>query len=93
MKAQPQFLTWPKAFSAGTSRCGGKGWNLARLHRYGFDVPVGGVLTVEGYAQILRIASIAGQVDALRAEQSARVLSHRAAAHISRNEAKRVPLN
>ncbi len=37
-------LTWKEAFDAGPARCGGKGYNLARLHRYGFGIPDGGVL-------------------------------------------------
>ena len=39
-------LTWPQAFEAGAAVCGGKGHNLARLARYGFRVPRGGVLPV-----------------------------------------------
>ncbi len=39
-------LTWPEAFAAGTAVCGGKGYNLARLARYGFRVPRGGILPV-----------------------------------------------
>ena len=38
------FLSWPEAYQAGASVCGGKGYNLARLARYGFRVPRGGVL-------------------------------------------------
>src|ERR1039457_3670920 len=38
------FLTWPEAYHRGPSVCGGKGYNLARLARYGFRVPRGGVL-------------------------------------------------
>src|ERR1039457_5591812 len=38
------FLSWPEAYEAGPSVCGGKGSNLARLARYGFRVPRGGVL-------------------------------------------------
>ncbi len=37
-------LNWNQAFEAGPSVCGGKGYNLARLARYGFRVPHGGVL-------------------------------------------------
>ena len=37
-------LSWAEAFEAGPSVCGGKGYNLARLARYGFRVPQGGVL-------------------------------------------------
>lgn len=39
-------LSWAEAFEAGPSICGGKGYNLARLARYGFQVPRGGVLPV-----------------------------------------------
>ncbi|HKF48277.1 MAG TPA: PEP/pyruvate-binding domain-containing protein [Terracidiphilus sp.] len=39
-------LSWADAFEAGPSICGGKGYNLARLARYGFRVPRGGVLPV-----------------------------------------------
>jgi pyruvate,water dikinase len=38
------FLSWLDAYEAGASVCGGKGYNLARLARYGFRVPRGGVL-------------------------------------------------
>jgi pyruvate,water dikinase len=37
-------LNWSEAYEAGPSVCGGKGYNLARLARYGFRVPHGGVL-------------------------------------------------
>lgn len=37
-------LSWQEAFEAGPSVCGGKAYNLARLARYGFRVPRGGVL-------------------------------------------------
>ena len=37
-------LNWNQAYEAGPSVCGGKGYNLARLARYGFRVPHGGVL-------------------------------------------------
>lgn len=42
-------LSWPEAFAAGTNRVGGKAWNLARLDRYGFPVPHGGVLPVDAW--------------------------------------------
>jgi phosphoenolpyruvate synthase/pyruvate phosphate dikinase len=35
------FLNWQEAYGAGTEVCGGKGYNLARLARYGFRVPRG----------------------------------------------------
>ena len=37
-------LNWHEAYAAGAAVCGGKGYNLARLARYGFRVPRGGVL-------------------------------------------------
>ncbi|MER2529061.1 MAG: PEP/pyruvate-binding domain-containing protein [Candidatus Competibacter denitrificans] len=40
------YLSWEAAFTAGSTQAGGKGWNLARLARYGFRVPPGGVLSV-----------------------------------------------
>lgn len=38
------FLTWDEAFQSGVQQAGGKGWNLGRLARYGFKIPMGGVL-------------------------------------------------
>jgi hypothetical protein len=29
-------LNWPQACEAGALACGGKGYHLAKLHRYGF---------------------------------------------------------
>jgi pyruvate,water dikinase len=43
------FLEWKDAYSAGTEVAGGKGWNLARLDRYGFSLPTGGILTAQAY--------------------------------------------
>jgi len=37
-------LDWAQAYEAGVQVSGGKGYNLARLARYGFRVPRGGVL-------------------------------------------------
>jgi pyruvate,water dikinase len=42
-------LDWSQAEKAGASVCGGKGWNLGRLQRFGFRVPHGGVLVAEAY--------------------------------------------
>jgi rifampicin phosphotransferase len=39
-----EILNWQEAYEAGVPVCGGKGYNLARLARYGFRVPRGGVL-------------------------------------------------
>jgi len=56
---------WGEAFDAGVPRCGGKGWNLARLARYGFNAPDGAVLTVEAYDDILSRSEIRARVQAL----------------------------
>jgi pyruvate,water dikinase len=47
-------LTWEETFRAGPARSGGKGYNLARLSRYGFNVPRGGVLPAEVYSTFIR---------------------------------------
>ena len=39
------FLDWAGAFQAGAEAAGGKGWNLGRIDRYGFNIPAGGVLS------------------------------------------------
>lgn len=46
-------LSWEDAFAAGSTQAGGKGWNLARLARYGFRVPPGGVLAVAACRRFL----------------------------------------
>src|ERR1044071_7110448 len=46
-------MDWAEAVVAGPSVSGGKGWNLGRLHRYGFPVPEGCVLSVEGYNRLM----------------------------------------
>jgi pyruvate,water dikinase len=48
------FCGWPEAFKAGAESVGGKGWNLGRLDRYGFKVPVGGVIAVEAYRNFIK---------------------------------------
>ena len=47
-------LSWEETFRAGSARGGGKGFNLARLHRYGFAVPRGGVLPADVYTAFIR---------------------------------------
>jgi rifampicin phosphotransferase len=42
-------LGWADAATVGAEVVGGKGANLGRLDRYGFPVPVGGVLTADAY--------------------------------------------
>jgi pyruvate,water dikinase len=46
-------LSWDRAYSAGPGQSGGKGYNLARLVKYGFRVPRGGVLTTAAYRDFI----------------------------------------
>ena len=57
-------LTWSQAFEAGPHVCGGKGYNLARLERYGFRVPAGGVLSAEAYRETMRDPERRGVLEA-----------------------------
>ncbi len=47
-------LAWNAAFTAGPEICGGKGYNLGRLDRYGFRIPRGGVIPACWYEEVLR---------------------------------------
>jgi phosphohistidine swiveling domain-containing protein len=47
-------VSYDDALSLGPGIVGGKGWNLGRLHRYGFRVPNGGILNAELYRQFLK---------------------------------------
>ena len=44
-------MTWQEAYAAGVDKSGGKGFNLGRLARYGFNVPAGGVLSADVYRE------------------------------------------
>jgi phosphohistidine swiveling domain-containing protein len=46
-------VSYDDAASLGPQVVGGKGWNLGRLHRYGFPVPRGGILAADAYAQFM----------------------------------------
>ncbi|KLU58759.1 phosphoenolpyruvate synthase [Peptococcaceae bacterium CEB3] len=52
---QAFFFSWPEAFLTDTETVGGKGWNLARLDRYGFGIPRGGVLSAAVYVHFLEV--------------------------------------
>jgi pyruvate,water dikinase len=45
--------------------CGGKGYRLATLHRYGFPVPDGGVVVADVYRQLTHASALAGSVQAV----------------------------
>lgn len=52
--ATKYLMNWDEAFHAGSGTAGGKGWNLARLTRFGFRVPAGRVLAARAYATFLQ---------------------------------------
>jgi phosphohistidine swiveling domain-containing protein len=56
----PLILNWQQAFEAGLLTCGGKGYHLAQLHRYGFLVPNGGVVVADVYRQLIQAPGLAG---------------------------------
>jgi len=56
------FYNWPEAFTAGVEAVGGKGWNLARLERYGFTIPVGGVMSADAYRAFIRENNLSGAI-------------------------------
>ena len=58
-RSRDSVLTWDQAFAAGPEVVGGKGWNLARLARYGFAVPPGGVVAASVYADLFRTPDVA----------------------------------
>lgn len=51
-------LDWSSAYLAGSQICGGKGWNLAKLHYYGFVIPEGGVISSVLYRELLEQTDI-----------------------------------
>ena len=56
-------MAWDEAFHAGTDAAGGKGWNLARLARYGFRVPKGKVLAARAYTAFLAYNDLQASID------------------------------
>jgi len=54
MKSIKYFLNWEEAFQSSAGQTGGKGWNIARLAKYGFKIPIGGVLTTEAYHELIQ---------------------------------------
>ncbi len=57
-------LRWNDVVTAGATVAGGKGWNLARLHRYGFPVPPGGVVSSQAYTEFIRAGELVDLVEA-----------------------------
>ena len=47
------FIPWDQAFNLGPAQAGGKGWNLARLDKFGFRIPPGGILSTDAYIEFV----------------------------------------
>src|SRR5262245_45999207 len=50
-------LRWEEAYEAGAETCGGKGYHLGWLNRYGFRIPSGGVVPARWYAELVKAVS------------------------------------
>ncbi len=59
-------LNWRQAYEAGVLTCGGKGYHLAKLQRYGFPVPPGGVVVADVYRQLIHAPALAGSLETIR---------------------------
>ncbi|MFZ3058638.1 MAG: PEP/pyruvate-binding domain-containing protein [Candidatus Methanoperedens sp.] len=68
------FLNWDEAFNSTAAQVGGKGHNLARLHRYGFQVPAGGVLTSKVYRDFLEFNGLQDSINAIASIKAEAVL-------------------
>ncbi|MDH3975241.1 MAG: PEP-utilizing enzyme [Deltaproteobacteria bacterium] len=51
-------MDWKQAAEGTREQCGGKGWNLAQLHNYGFHLPKGGVIITDLYEEIINTGKI-----------------------------------
>lgn len=51
-------LTWEEAVNTNTSQVGGKGLNLARLHKVGFKIPEGIIVTTDTYLRFIHYNKI-----------------------------------
>ena len=76
-------LNWNEVYQTGPALCGGKGWNLARLHHAGFKVPAGGVLTIDVYNDLVKHDAIKTQIESIRAIATKRLNTDEAANKIN----------
>jgi phosphohistidine swiveling domain-containing protein len=87
-------LDWQTTFQAGPEAVGGKGWNLGRLHRYGFSIPPGGVIHADGYRLFLQEPGLQGEIAALASVQAEEAAHPEVAARLQslRAQIGRTPL-
>ena len=81
---QRSVLTWAESVEAGVSAVGGKGWNLGRLARYGFDVPAGGVLPASAYEAVLAQSGLSDQVAGLTSVEADQVVDDEVSGRLDR---------
>lgn len=60
-------LSFAEAMAAGPTVVGGKGWNLGRLAHFGFRIPPGCVIAVQGYTDFLTQNGLMKELQALKA--------------------------
>ncbi len=68
-------LTWQEALASDVATCGGKGWNLSRLHRYGFQIPAGGVISSALYDELISQAPIQQRIQQASQIESATLIN------------------
>lgn len=68
------FMNWDEAFNSTAAQVGGKGYNMARLHRYGFQVPAGGVLISRVYRDFLESNGLSDHINAVASIKAESVL-------------------
>ena len=73
-QGEKYFLNWDEAFNSTAAQVGGKGHNLARLHRYGFQIPAGGVLTSMVYRDFLESNGLSDHIFAVASIKAESVL-------------------
>ena len=66
-------VVWLESEEAATRRVGGKGASLIELHRGGFPVPPGFVITAEGYERFVAYNALQPAIDAVLAKPDLRV--------------------
>jgi phosphohistidine swiveling domain-containing protein len=65
-------VSYAQAASLSPQAIGGKGWNLGRLHRYGFSVPKGGILVADAYRQFMagpKLQALCAELARVQAEE------------------------
>jgi len=70
------FLNWDESYNLSTAEVGGKGQNLGRLYRYGFPVPIGGVLSARAYQDFLQHNSLEDAIKSVASIKAEEVMAN-----------------